>query len=378
MPECFTFSFCLEERLPSHSSTFSSDGALVLVPATPYGGPEQRGRALSSGEFAGLVRWPIGAALGCALVVGIHLAMTCWVFPHPIARPELRTKVMSLTEFNRPRLIVAGDSRAAWHLDPIILARTLNLRDEDAVNIAINNGGSSAAVAAYREFQGRFARNPIMLLSVSIWSVNDGSPVYARADELVWSLGVRDRIRLVGFGGAVRATFSAEQSLMERWTASPRNDFGKPSPLGFMAHESVAEIAFSAEAMARQSRLLEREWYADSSIAGVRWAAFERDLSELQALGVRLVLVESPLHPRWLERISKTRVGGMERTFQQQMERLASSLAVALFSYDSTWLEGRNADDVYCDFVHLNSRGAELFSARVGRDLAALLGPTHE
>jgi len=316
---------------------------------------------------------PRGALIAAGLIVALHLLVIRSVFPHPVAREQIRQRVSALTEHVRPRLIIAGDSRAAWQIHPLILAERLGLPAKEVINIAANNCGSTPVVAAFREFSDRLAPAPILLLSVSTWSVNDRSPTYLENDELLWSIGWVDRLRLVSPVQAGLAIFTPERRLWQRLAGLWETSTAEVAEQGFMGPPDNRHVAHSERSIERQSRLLEREWYAPSDLNGVRWRIFETDVQALLRLGAKVVLVDCPDHPAWLERIAGTPFGDTNALFHAKLRGFCQRLRIPLLKYDSEWCPGCEPDEVFYDFVHLNREGAIRFSERVAQDLADML-----
>jgi hypothetical protein len=316
---------------------------------------------------------PCGAGLGILIALAVHLLAAYLLIPDPVAREEIRHRVLALTQSARPRLIVAGDSRAAWHVHPLILGERLGLPPAEVVNIGAVNCGSTPVLAAFREFRDRFADQPLLLLIVSVWSVNDRAPTYLASDELLWSVNFVDRLRLVSPVEAVTASFSPERRIVQRlvpWPGSPALELGER---GFTGPPERRGDSLTGPAADRQARLLEREWYAPSDLAGVRWRALERDVERLLDLEARVVLVEGPEHPAWRRRLDGTPFGATDDLFHEKLAALARRLAIPLLRYESDWCSEPEANQFFHDFVHLNRRGAMALSRRIGDDLVALL-----
>jgi hypothetical protein len=318
---------------------------------------------------------PWGAVTALLLVLILHVWASYVKFPQPVARERLRQRIQILTRECRPRLIVGGDSRAAWQIHPSVVAQGLRWPVEDAVSIADTNCDSSCALAAYREFADRFAPSPILLLTVSLWSVNDQGKPLLENDELLWSLSFRDRCSLAGPTETLRGVFTPERRLFERLKSSWRGGPSVVPEFGFDGRRGIRPQNFPADAVKRQVRLLEKEWYAGSNLDGVRWRALERDVEMLLDLGARVVLVDPPQHPLWTRRIQGTPLGDVDNRFHLQLVHLAERLGIPLLRYGEAFLNPHDADEIFFDLMHLNRRGAILLSAAVGKDLVGVVHP---
>ena len=204
------------------SPLFTSNSSAVCELVAPPQRPGQSGEVgivAAQPENASLparrssrFRWPIGGVYALAFILIAHAVVSLLLVPDPIADQPLRRKVLALTERHRPRMIIAGDSRAQLHVCPDVLAESFGWPASTVVNIGMPLCEVSAVLAVYREFSDRFANNPIMVVSTSIFGVNDGArKKHFIHDETVWSLGVIQRFRLLPPGRAFLATFLPER-----------------------------------------------------------------------------------------------------------------------------------------------------------------------
>jgi len=213
-----------------------------------------------------------------------------------------------------------------------------------------------------------------MLLSVSIWSVNDGSPTYVENDELLWSLSLPECLRLVPPARALRAFFSAETALWVTIAESWKKPMEFGNERGFSGPAGLGRSNFSPSAVARQTRLLQREWYAGSDLDGLRWRALEADVESLIDLGIQVVLVDAPMHPSWLAQLEGTDAGKLQSVFETKQAQWAGAHGVPVLRFSEEWLENRDPDELFYDLVHLNREGAKLFSKKVGQSVVKLIG----
>ena len=323
---------------------------------------------------AALRRLPVGALGACLLVGLIHVVVSGWVVPHPVARESLRRKVIALTEHDRPSLLIAGDSRAERTLMPEVIAAHVGMPPSSVVNIAFRSCDSSATLAAYREFSGRFATAPIMLISVSLFSVNDTANThpYIR-DEILWAIGLVDRMRLVSMKEAVKTSFLAERELLYQYLVGrPRVPCSDPVPeRGFLGKTEVGCVNTTSEWFERtRSTVLV---YPTPVIDGIRWRQLEADLQSLIQAGAQVVVLDAPEHPAFLQAIAGTAMGAATAAFHRQLGDLCERMRVPILRYGPDWLGARDPDTLFWDALHLNCQGAAVFSEMVGPDLNALV-----
>ena len=316
-------------------------------------------------------RAPAGALIALACVAGIHLLVSRVLVPRPVARDFVRHKVMALTATGRARVVIAGDSRAERHIVPDVIAGQLGLPTADVINIARPACESSGVLAIHREFADRFCPSPIMLISVSMFSVNDreNEDVYLN-DAVLWSVGPVDRFRLVRPQRALLATFLPERALYRQIRdrlRPPRDSVPERGFRGFYA-EPPREVF---EGLARYWALHRDD---PAEIAGVRWRQFRRDLESLEAAGVQFVLLDSPEWPRFLRMVAGCRQGEVKAEFSRRLADLCREMDVPLLSYDTTCFDVADPGCYFRDSMHLNAAGARVFSEIVGRDLQRLVG----
>ncbi|UCE60912.1 MAG: hypothetical protein JSU63_04005 [Phycisphaerales bacterium] len=364
-----------------HSST-SSSSSVLEPPAVAVATASLRGRPVESLSPTGRApaavsarRWPRGGIIACALVAVAHVAISTWVFPHPIAREELRRKVIAIPQGQRPSLIFAGDSRAWWHIDPAVVAENVDLPAGKVVNIAINSCESSGVLAAYREFSDRFAPAPIIVISISAYSINDGVTYrHCLNDEVLWSVGLLDRFRLASVKDAIQATFLPERELANRIArAYYETKAFVPPEEGFWEIPAKGPLDWTSDHTQERLSFIRDVWFENPSMTGIRWRQLEEDLQDLKQGGAQVVLLDSPEHPQLADRLEGTPSGTANAAFHRQLHDLGKRMQIPVLRGGPDWLGDRNADELYCDPVHMNRLGAELFSASIGTELRNLL-----
>lgn len=321
-------------------------------------------------------RLPCGVLYAFLFIVLIH-ACFCWiVYPHPLAREDLRRKVVALTEHTRPALIIAGDSRVECAIDPIVLAGAMNLESSLVVNIAVGAGSSSMAVAAFREFGDRFSPNPIVVVSISPHNVSSRGELHERYNaEYYWSIGLVSRFRELSVKDAVRATFAPERRLL----AQLDQHFHGPEPdapfnaSGYRALDGppVEQPGHGyAETIARLDR-----WrcFTVGDEESTPWRQLREDFEELRTLGAQVVVLDAPDHPGFLARLSGTPQGANYARFRATLARVCRDSNIPFLQYTVADIGAVDPDRLFWDGVHLNAIGAEMLSKRVAVDIEQLL-----
>ena len=317
--------------------------------------------------------WPTGLLGVVAIIAGTHLAMRL-IWPEPFANEFLRRRAAEAIKTVQPRILIAGDSRAQLGLDDHRLGERLGLRRGQVVNLSVPSGDSTMFLAAYREFGGRFAPKPIVLFGVSFFSVSDGASETIM-DELLWSLPLQERAKIVRPAEAISGVFLPEKFLWLRLTAPVRERFptrivkyNPPIP-AFMNMRNSAAAMLNPKNIKRIKEI----WFNRPNIDGVRWAKFVRNMRFLREEGVQLVVVDQPVHPRFLREIANTPVASIERRFHEKLASLCAELSIPLLRYEVADLGNADLDAIFMDLTHFNEAGAAVMTDLVAADLSRLI-----
>ncbi len=366
-------SCCLEAALAGHLSTssFEHDGVAAIL-ATGRSAPA---RSLAARfRRVRVAAWvPTGALAACLLILALHLLARHVLVPTPRARGALRDIFVAAAGDGMPAVVIAGDSRARlMPTDPI--ADVLAQPHESGINVATIHCGTTVMRLLLLEMAPRCAPRPIVLMGVSVWSVNDDKRwLPGEGDEILWTLPFSDRMRIATFSQALTAEFVAEGRLFQ--TISDRFHFVAPAPpvWGSRLERPRTFHAFDRSTLDQQARGLAGYWYGDANLDGVRWRQFELNIALLQEAGLQVVLLDPPHHPWWTEHGRELGVADTDRAFRQRLAQFGARAGVPVLSYDDEWRHGRPADELFYDLMHLNPTGSALFSQRVAEDLKALL-----
>ena len=353
-------------------------GPLVLVDPPPAGAvrgatPPAARRGSVRSLRAITRRLPSGALAACLIITVIHFVASVLVYPYPVAPSRLRHKVLALTQNDRPSLLIAGDSRAEWHIIPDLVAERVGVPQSAVVNIAVQNCESAAVWAGYREFARRFSPRPIMLLSVSFWSVNDSHNRGTQLvnDETLWSMKLTDRLRIVPVQRALMSTFLAEKTLWRRMTVSVAASCTPVRERGFLGVDK--HITMPPDALAQCISDVQQSWFAGAKVNGVRWRELVANLRKLLNAGVQLVILDAPEHPALLAALQGSPGGEANDRYHRQLAQLGETLSIPVLRYGSDRFTGLDPNILYFDLLHLNREGAALLSAWVGDDLMDLI-----
>lgn len=324
-------------------------------------------------------RLPGGLLWLPVLVLLVHGAGGVF-FRQPVASETLRHRTRALTASARPALILGGDSRVQCGLDPTVIADELGLPRPQVANIANSAGDSTRLWCLYREFADQFTERPVILLGVSLFSVNDGAGIVP-CDELLWSVSFRERCQIAPAGRALASCFFAERALWRTLT-SPDWLGGGDNTRSEDPHRYARLTLkhWSATDRRAAAATMHTEWYQAPRLEGVRWAQLQRNLAALTAAGAQVVLVDPPRHPdleKWLAPADQA----TGRQFSRLLAELSTRTRLPLLTCPPNWSGQADADELFGDLVHLNGPGAKLYSrwiaARLGELKAAGLVQLH-
>ncbi len=315
---------------------------------------------------------PAGARYAAAIVLIVHLIVATWIVPQPQPGRILAAKVEALTTDARPELIIAGDSRAACHVVPAVLADELGMPVDAIANIARPVCGPAAVLAGFRAYRARFADHPILVLSAAPWCVNDRPAYLTQAinDETLWSASLLERFRLVSVRRALNATMLPEKALLGRFSDRPARV--QVAERGYYPLD--AKLDSRAETHLEQVKRTEDFWYVGAKPEGIRWRILEESLRGLLAEGARVVLLDPPSHPALVDAIAKSAHGPVADEYRSALHVMAQRLDVPILSYElDDFARAVHPDEIYADYGHLNRAGAELLSRRLAADLRRMM-----
>lgn len=284
-------------------------------------------------------------------------------------------------------IVTAGDSRMVAGIDLDVLERTLKSagRNDCAATIAIGALPIHGISVALREYLRRGGKPEVLVLGLSedmlIPLQEPPDPSRFAGNEAI-SLGWSDAsdvrrlypgfpfLNLREFDDGFRFLLARQtalgsygslisykvQTLQERLLGraqAPSNVFGANSDMDALAERMQS----------RAQRLLAKTLESPAE------ARLDPDFLDIERrvhdAGARLVVVELPMPQRYRTRVTESEAG--RRYLAWFAERVVSHGERFIDLTHPAWL----APDVFNDFLHLNAAGARLFSADLGRALAA-------
>ena len=233
---------------------------------------------------------------------------------------------------------------------------------------------SSGVLAACREFADRFASDPIMLLSVSPYSVNDGvTDERFLGDEVLSSVSLTERLRLGPVKRALLGTFLPEKAWWRLLTDDAYEHADLPATNGFLGKLEHSSAGLAPDELTHQADELRRYWFAHPHLAGIRWQLLESDLHILLDKGVQVVVLDSPVHPAVHQALAGTEAAEAFPQFAAQLSDLCARWEVPLLRYAPEDWANCTVDELFFNVTHLSVSGATVLSQRIGTDLGRLI-----
>lgn len=354
-------------------STSSSDGALGCDEVlTVVAGQKNRCASRLAGWAKVWSKRPRGLLWAIGIGVAVHLFAVHWRDTGPIVADELALRIERLTSEKRPAVIVAGDSRAAMGIHPIELARGLGIEEEDVISIATLSCDSTRTLSMFQRYRSRFAPEPVMVLSVSLFSVNDASVLLSL--EQLYSIPFWDRLGLNATKSKqLRCLVLPELDTLARLGLRDWVIHGEEpsfSERGFRS--SVTRWRPSPETLPQQRQEQAFYWCPSLALHEQRWVCLVRDLSSLKEMGVQVVVVDMPIHPVFMKEMLGTLYEmGLEQ-FRSDLAHLCGTLDIPYLRYDATCL-GADLSQLWRDAAHLNRYGAVPLTTTLAGDVRALI-----
>lgn len=290
--------------------------------------------------------------LGLALVTGGALLLLLWLHASYVDR-TLAAKEYLLE--GKPTLIFAGDSRAAFQLNPAVAAQQLGLQAGDVVNIGGGHGDVVAIANLARRYPAVF-RQATLVVSVSSFQVNDGArdPHYYPGPMLakmpLWrQFELFFPRRIDTLAEHYRTTFDG--LIGAGWTLPLF-----PDSHGYNA--ATNRIDISKMHLDAQNH----PWYKNFEISGEKLRYFEDALIDLNGSVKKMYVYTGGFAPIYLDRIKGNAIAAYEAEFGRVTEAVCRRNKIIYLSF----AEDRTIPlDYFADEVHLNTKGADLFTRQV-------------
>ncbi len=312
---------------------------------------------------------PARLLLKLALLFGPFLLLAAGVFaviksPSTTKLNYLDDKITRLITSapERPRVIIAGDSRAEINIIPAVLDDELKTT---SANVAVGVGLLYRTVEALQK-AGALNHHSLIIVSVSSYQISDGFVL--DADPIDIEVIAHEPWSLQKMSDAQDYFNNQYDYYFNRLKTFLRPDVSDP--------EHMNDEVFAAKGYTEKKGLFAPapgpnttdEVYQHVRIGGIKQKKFEEALRTLGATNDTVVIIEPPYAPSAWRAYDGTNAKDTEEQFARVI-RTAIAPYPNLHFIDYTLASSTLRDTDFADAVHLNKEGAELFTKQVARDV---------
>jgi len=306
---------------------------------------------------------------GVVAVVAVARVEHSAALREAVYNAELEGKIQALLTADTD-VIVAGDSRAERQIVPAVIEAQTGRK---AVNLAVNAGDLVTVYNALKR-HGVLSTDKALILSVSIFQVNDGDVLYiSRACVLNMTL----QEKLVFHRRAVPALlYNLVAWSFPSWGGEepPAAGPGALDEQGFRGVNGTLDPK-APMAVGLDPRATNHPWYRNLSLHGARWRVFREALDRLAASRLRIYLCLPPVSPAWRAYSAGSFIDRGELEFAGMLAAAAGGHPNVRFLDFYTAPDQRLGNELYYDVQHVNRQGAAAFTGvlmeRIGEELRA-------
>lgn len=322
--------------------------------------------------------WVVGIATTLTLLPLAGLALLPPLFGEApaVGVSKVEHSLCVLNADGSAGILVAGDSRAQYNLIPGVLEEMTGKRTVNVAQFIHLGGDPISLVNALRRRPDALAAHPTVILSVTIDEVNDlafkGLPLVG-----VLNWGVADHLRVLWERQKAYPRFlvgtllpGAARISRDRWKGE---DFRCDAEV-YRPPRVLAERGFYGY----EGRRTEAKWSMprqaeDYLLDGGQRKALRKALDWLAASEAgRIVLLNAPIDTAWLRNSDGDVPMAMQARFADLLrEEAARHPKITYLDFFRDPIP-ELVDSLYYDPLHLNRRGAEVFSRHMGWQLRAL------
>lgn len=302
--------------------------------------------------------------LACVFAVPFSLHRITSKLKAEVMNNALEGKICELDSAYGPAsIVIAGDSRAQYHLVPEVFEKSLG---GEAVNIGAIPGDLITLYNAIRKYPRLLSKAKLLIISIGIYEINDGGlDYYCFSTAAFANFGLLEQWGLYG-----RRFMELQEKYREVFRVYRRQEWeGQRFCCGdYWSSEyfAVAQKGFvgipGVWDRNLTGKLNTNPWYSGLDIHGYRWKQFRETLRKFQDLGIPVILYQSPYSPTWLGSPATAENVSAEREFGKLMKAETAGMGNIRFL---DFFASRNdslSDSLFFDSAHLNIRGAEVFS----------------
>ena len=258
-------------------------------------------------------------------------------------------------------VLVVGNSRAGCHVEPLLIDSILHVK---SYNLGVSGGPIEISDVAWKLYRSHNNKKPRLILCnidflwlgayhMSYSSIKEDYLIFLNDpyfSELTEEMDI-SFFDLYVPGMKYRGNSKLVLNFLKDKIDSPKNEYVIFRKGAVLLKQEMMELGLLSE-----SRVFER---------GVkRIDMFYRFLDECQGEGIQVVLFKSPI-----QQIAYKDLSNIEDSFLL-IDSVSSVRRLPLLDYTDFMIEDNSC---FYDPVHLNYKGAELFSVRLAHDVDSLL-----
>lgn len=302
--------------------------------------------------------------LGCVFAVPFGLHWITSKLNFEVMNNALEGKICELDSvYGSAGIVIAGDSRAQYHLVPEIFEKSLG---RETVNIGAIPGDLITLYNAIRKYPRLLSKANLLIISIGIYQINDGGlDYYCFSTAAFANFGILEQwglygMRLNELQEKYREVFRVYR--MQEWERQRfccgdywSSEYFAVAQKGFVGIPGVWDRNLDG-------KLNTNPWYFGLDIHGYRWKQFRETLRKFNDLRIPIVLYQSPYSPTWLGSPLSADNVAAEREFGKMMMAETAGMGNIHFLDFFTSRNDSLSDSLFFDSAHLNTRGAEIFS----------------
>lgn len=258
-----------------------------------------------------------------------------------------------------PKVIFAGDSRAAFQLNPLVAAKALGLDKGDVVNIGGGHGDLVAVDNLAQKYPEIF-QSAILVVSVSLFQMNEGArdPHYYPAPMMA---------RMTLWEQLTLFFPSHLDTLVDYYRYSISGIMGTGLPLQKLFPETngYTVATHDIDVAKMHTNAATHPWYKKFDLDGRKARYFEEALVSLKPRVKALFIYTGAFAPVYIAQIRNEPIYRYEQMFQAKVAGLCAKHGISFRNFSE---ETRLPADGYADEMHLNDKGADVFTRIVVED----------
>lgn len=280
-------------------------------------------------------------------------ARSSYALQQSVLRDKIERLVISSTQ--KPRVIIAGDSRAEYSVIPDLFAQKTNL---STVNIAVGGGTLSEMYDMLSE-TGVLNNNRLIIISISSYEINDNYPDERPINWLVATKKPSVLQKATGVLTYLETYVSSYYTGLRRFLRGDTTDYAHMNQATFLNKGYVPQNGL----IDPTTMVGNTSWYVNLQADGVKRQDFERSIRGFGNTNDTVVLYEGPIAPAWQLDFAKTAGPAAEEHFSTIIRAAIAPYSNLHFINFQSANIPELGDKEFLDVVHLNTEGASVFTS---------------